>query len=371
MRVADGGSVIRVTGRNMLIRADANAEIGIGHIMRCIALAQSWLDAGGDAVFATAMLTPNLEARLWTERMKHVSLVTRPGSPDDARQTVDAARRMDTSTVVVDGYHFGTEYQRIMKNAGLRLLCIDDYGHADYYWADVVINQNTYAHAGFYTDRAPYSRLLLGVRYVLLRREFLRWRGRQRQISKIGRKILVTLGGGDPHNVTATVIEALRQVEIDGLQVVAVVGEHHPLSAAAQSPFRDSRLSIRVITHAENMPALMAWADVVITAGGTTCWESAFMGLPTLVIVTADNQRLSAESLHEKGIVRSLGWWAQCRAQEIASAAESLLYDALERKEIGRLGQQLVDGFGSKRALDVVISNGGCRISRESMGDDS
>ena len=131
-----------------------------------------------------------------------------------------------------------------------------------------------------YANREAHTRLLLGTRYVLLRREFWPWRGWRREIPAVARKVLVTLGGGDPDNVTLKVIRALAQVEIEGLEAVVVVGPANPHLEELQAAVKDTPHPIRLESNVTNMPELMAWADVAITAGGSTCWETAFMGLP-------------------------------------------------------------------------------------------
>ena len=271
-----------VTGKPLVIRADADSRLGTGHVMRCLALAQAWQDAGGRALFLMAPAPPALKTRLLSEGMEVLALEHGSGSPEDARETAQLARSRGADWVVVDGYHFGADYQRLIKDSGLRLLCIDDYGHAAHYSADLVLNQNINATEELYPSREANTRLLLGTRYVLLRREFWPWRGWRREIPAVARKVLVTLGGGDPDNVTLKVIQALAQVEIEGLEAVVVVGAANPHLQELQAVVKDLPFPIRLESNVTNMPELMAWADVAITAGGSTCWESAFMGLPAL-----------------------------------------------------------------------------------------
>lgn len=342
------------TGKTLLIRADASAHIGSGHVMRCLALAQAWQDAGGHAIFGIATQAPALEARLRTEGMELVHLATQPGSAEDARHTVDWARRTEASAVVADGYHFDAEYQRIIKDAGLRLLFIDDYGHADYYWADLVLNQNIHAHAELYANRAPYTQLLLGTRYVLLRREFLKWREWQREIPDVARKVLVTLGGSDPNNVTLKVIHALQQTQIDGLEAVVVVGGSNPHHEALKSAVRDSRVPIRLKSNVTNMPELMAWADVAVSAGGSTCWELAFMGLLNLVLILAENQQPIAEGLDDAEVAMNLGWYTSVSTSEITQAMVQLSKDSVTRSDMAQHGRELVNGGGSFRVITAL-----------------
>jgi spore coat polysaccharide biosynthesis predicted glycosyltransferase SpsG len=110
---------------------------------------------------------------------------------------------------VVDGYHFTGEYQKAVKQEGLSLLVVDDFGHAEHYWADVVLNQDMNAEECLYRSREPYTRLLLGPEYVCLRREFRRLPRVPRQSNGAACKLLVTLGGSDPGNVSELVIQSL------------------------------------------------------------------------------------------------------------------------------------------------------------------
>jgi spore coat polysaccharide biosynthesis predicted glycosyltransferase SpsG len=122
-----------------LIRADASHEIGTGHVMRCVALAQAWQRPGRHVQFALGLMTDGLGARLASEGMAVSRISAPPGSEADAAQVNELARSINANWVVVDGYHFGADYQRKIKEAGLMCLFVDDYGHANHYWSDVVL----------------------------------------------------------------------------------------------------------------------------------------------------------------------------------------------------------------------------------------
>jgi len=342
--------------RCLLLRADASAQIGTGHLMRCLALAQAWQDAGRRAVFLMATETPSLELRLQLEGVEVVHLSVQPGSVDDAIQTAKFAHQVGAGCVVVDGYHFDAEYQRIIKYHGLHLLFIDDTGHAEYYYADFVLNQNIYAHEGLYKNREPYTRLLLGKRYVILRREFLKWRGWKREIPKTARKVLVTMGGSDPNNVTLKVIQALQQVDIDSLETITVVGGSNPHYVELQSVVQNGLFPIRLESNVTNMPALMAWADIAISAGGSTIWELAFMGLPALVLTLAENQRMIAEHLDAMGVVVNLGWYKNLSSDMIAQTLLKFSMDIHIRSSMYQQAKYLVDGNGTLRVIEALES---------------
>jgi UDP-2,4-diacetamido-2,4,6-trideoxy-beta-L-altropyranose hydrolase len=335
----------------LIIRADASAQIGTGHVMRCLALAQAWQDAGGRVVFLMAMESPPLEARLRSEGMEVVHLPVQPGSTDDAIQTAALARQVGAGWVVVDGYHFDAGYQRAIKDQGLHLLLVDDIGHAEHYYADLVLNQNIHADEGLYKNREPYTRLLLGTRYVLLRREFLKWRGRKLDIPDVARKVLVTMGGSDPDNVTLKVIQALQQADVDGLEAIVVVGGSNPYYEGLESAVQDSRFPIRLESDVTNMPELMAWADVAVSAGGSTSWELAFTGVPTLVVILASNQRPIAECLDAVGVAVNLGRFEDVSSAKIAQVVMELLTAPTRRAQMSQHGRQLVDGEGTARVL--------------------
>lgn len=341
----------------LLIRADASTEIGTGHVMRCLALAQAWQDAGGQSIFGVAMESPVLEARLKSEGMQVVHLVSQAGSKDDALEMLTLARKTNAAWVAVDGYHFGIEYQRVIKGGDLQLLFIDDNGHAENYCADMILNQNIHAHESLYKSRESYTKLLLGTQYVLLRREFWKWRGWKREISEVGRRILVTLGGSDPHNLTIKVIQAIREVDLDGIELIAVVGPLKPNDSNIAKEQFSVPFPLRILSSVVNMSELMAWADVAVSGGGTSCWELAFMGLPAMVMVLAENQETSAKILFEEGVFIELESPKVASIKEIACCIQQLLVSSEIRHRASQKGFSLVDGEGKTRVLEALLNS--------------
>jgi UDP-2,4-diacetamido-2,4,6-trideoxy-beta-L-altropyranose hydrolase len=339
---------------NILIRTDTNTQIGSGHVMRCLALAQAWQKSGGNASFLMSTRVSHIRKRLGSEGMAVAYLPTQRGSSEDALQTAALAKKINASWIVLDGYQFDGVYQQVLKKSGLNLLFLDDYGHAGHYYADLVLNQNIYAHEGLYTNREPYTRLLLKTQYALLRNEFLKWQRWNRDIPKQARKVLVTLGGGDPENVTGKVIEAVDRIKTNGLEVVVVVGGHNPHIETLQKSMGNKNSDIRLIQNATNMSELMAVSDVAVSAGGSTCWELAFMGLPAAVLVFAENQEKIAAGLDTAGVMINLAQYKKISIEQITAALQRLIQNHNLRQEMSRRGRDLVDGMGAARVVEVL-----------------
>jgi len=341
----------------LLIRADASPRIGTGHVMRCLALAQAWQADGGSVMFVGNM-TPTLENRLAAENIKVRNLKVKAGGLKDADRTVRHAKALGASWVVVDGYHFRGDYQHQLRESVLRVLFIDDYGHADRYEADLVLNQNIDAEEGLYADRADRTDLLLGLQFALLRKEFWPWREPRREIQSEADHVLVTLGGADPENLTTEAIKALSELERLGVQGTAVVGGSNPHEERIRAAAESVGVPVTVLQNVNDMAELMAGTDLAVSAGGSTCWELAFMGIPSAIVVLAENQRGIARSLDKAGAAVNLGWHKSIGAPEVASSIMSLLRSDRKRRRMAQTAQSLVDGKGTERVLGKMHSTG-------------
>jgi UDP-2,4-diacetamido-2,4,6-trideoxy-beta-L-altropyranose hydrolase len=352
----------------VIFRVDASVAMGTGHVMRCIALAQAWQDQNAECMFAAAESTSASGARLRDEKFEFVRITASLGSPEDASQLVRLGIARHASWIVVDGYQFGVEYQRAVKAAGLKLLVIDDTAHVGAYAADLVLDQNAHTDENLYQHKGTDTRLLLGSRYALLRREFKAWREWNREIAPRGRKVLVTIGGSDPDNLTLIAIRALNLVASDQLEATVVVGGSNPYGDQIEAETRNTDGSIRLLKDVFNMPELMADADAAISGAGSTCWEMCFLGLPAIVIDVADNQRPIGQELDRRGIAIHLGSSVDITAEKIADQLKMLLVSQSLRATMSERARNLVDGRGAERVV-AAMTAGSLRLRRAQAED--
>ncbi len=358
----------------LLIRADAGPDIGTGHVMRCLALAQGWQDAGGRCVFATGHELPGtVERRLTSEGFRIERIEGEPGSARDANLMRELASRLNAEYTVLDGYRFGADYQRTLKDAGQKLLVIDDYGRTGAYCADLLLDQNCGTTEDLYVNRESGTQLLLGTEYTLLRREFQPWREWKRQHPEKGYSLLVTMGGADPDNFTVKIIEALKHLEIEGMDVTVLIGAANPHGAALDLAVRGTG-SIRLLRNVANVPSLMARAHAAIICGGGTLWELLFMGAAVLSYSRDAFQAKALSQLADRGSVIWLGDVKQFDEARLLEQVTHVLTHRTCRERMSNIAGTVVDGLGVQRvlgAMGVHISglNKAVRMVSISAGD--
>ena len=353
---------------NLFIRADSTNTIGTGHVMRCIALAQAWQEHDGKVTFLSHCESDKIKQRILNEGFEFLPIKMPHPDPSDLKNVLNyltAIRNPQSAIrnwIVLDGYHFTPDYQKAIRKNDYKLLVIDDMAHLDYYHADILVNQNINApDLNYSCDKNTIQ--LLGCDYVMLRREFLEYKNCKREIPEKAKKILVTLGGADPDNVTLKVIETLKLLNDPDLEVKVVVGPSNPHLKKLQSAIRNpcpvkretcltgAQFVIHILQNVTDMPSLMARADMAITAGGTTCCEIAFMGLPYIILVLAENQKRVAEKLDEHGAAINLGWYEVVASDMIAKAFQEMVLEKEVRAKMSSCGRKIVDGIGGKRIL--------------------
>ena len=339
-------------GEGLLIRVDADHRTGTGHAMRCLALAQAWMEAGGTARVALGSAPPAMEERLSGEGLEVIRLDDPANAAEDAARTLAVLEQRGGGWLVVDGYGFDAAYQTTVVAAGVPLLFVDDYGHASHYAADIVLNQNLYATESLYASREPRTQLLLGTRYALLRREFAACPPGERTIPRTATRVLVTLGGSDPDNVTLAILRALRLAPVPRLDIVVVAGPANTHVDLLRDEIARFPHAVRLLSSVSDMPRLMRWADLALSAGGSTCWELAYLGVPIIAVVLADNQEPIARSLAAAGVARDAGRGSDLDVARLAESIAELVGHDDERRRMSERGRALVDGQGARRVVD-------------------
>ena len=335
----------------LLVRADAGLKMGTGHAMRCLALAQGWRHAGGEVIFALAESTSAVDRLLRSERFNVTRIDGAAGTSEDARSTFEIARAFGADWFAVDGYQFDAQYQKQLQSFR-PVLVIDDNGLLDYYAAELVLNQNAHACPEMYPHTSSNTKLLLGPRFALLRNEFVAYRDWTRAIPDRSSRVLLTMGGSDPGNLTPRILPLLAELTDDDLRIRVVVGGSAENADVVDEIAARFAGRVEVLRDARNMAELMAWADLAISGAGTTCWEMCWLGLPAILVVVAENQRFIAEQLAALGAVENAGCGDSIDPALLAELCRQLLADKSRRVGMSQRAKQVVDGRGRDRVLD-------------------
>jgi len=338
----------------VVLRADASAAAGSGHVMRSLALAEALRVAGHRPHLASVNLPDPFRARASSLGVPVVDL----DAGTDPQGV--AAIAHDAGWVVLDGYDFDARHVMAARDAGARTLVVDDHAAWAAYHSNVVVNTNVGATRAAYAGRVHGARLLVGPRFGLLRSEFARFADWSRAIPAVAATCLVTFGGTDPARATERVVAALAGLPI---RVVALVGPANPRADEIGRAGADE-----VVRDPPDVPELMASADLVATAASSTTLELAFMQVPMLAAVTADNQAPIAPALAAAGIAVDLGPIGTLEPARLRSEVERLAADAGRRARMAESGRRLVDGRGALRVVRAM-EVAGVRLRPAAMGD--
>jgi UDP-2,4-diacetamido-2,4,6-trideoxy-beta-L-altropyranose hydrolase len=331
----------------MLIRADASVVIGTGHVMRCLALAQAWQDAGGEATFIAAELPDSLQCRLAANEISVLSIGAVSGSSDDARCLIDHASQLKPDWIVVDGDRFSSGFLQSIHNSGCRLMLIDDYADRPAYHSDIIVNPNFTAGPASYNEPGSKTLVLAGPRYALLRREFQS--PFRRQVREYGNRILVTLGGSDPENLTSQIAEAL--VGCSDLEITIVAGGAYTRKAQLVEQIGNRA---QLVFDSEQMPELMMKADIAATIAGGTLWELLSRGCAVLSYARTPGGAYLVNCLAKQNMIVDMGGIFRFEAAEIVPAVRKIAESVSTRQRMASLGQALVDGRGAKRVVEML-----------------
>jgi UDP-2,4-diacetamido-2,4,6-trideoxy-beta-L-altropyranose hydrolase len=356
-----------MTAGHLLIRADANGTIGTGHIMRCLALAEAWCAKGGHALFVSHCESTALKQRIAMTGAEIVELdasAAGRGGPDVAgyaQLKLEATRRPPKDRwLVVDGYQFSESDYHAFRSIEPRLACIDDFAHLAFYDAAVVVNQNIHARTLVYHCRAN-AKVLLGSQYVLLRAQFLRWKNRPLEVASCARKILLTLGGSPAPEAAAKILRALRQSDVEDIEVKLLGGFGDATATMFLRELSAGGCRIEILGATADVAELMVWADVAIICAGGTLWELLFMGCPTMSFCRNRTQDVVLTILAEQGAVAHLGSLEQICEETVADTFKQFALSKSARLHASRCGREIIDGMGAERVVSTLLQTAGAQ----------
>lgn len=362
------------SNRHVAFRVDASLDIGTGHVMRCLTLADALHRRGVHCTFICRDLQGNLAERIRQHGSDvHLLSGTEPSTSNDeplpvhagwlgtgwqhdAVQTVAALGELKPDWLVMDHYALDARWEQQLRPHCGKIMVIDDLADRRHD-CDVLLDQNLGRESSDYINHVTADcRLLIGTRFALLRREFADARPRalnRREHARL-RRILVTMGGVDKDNATGKVLDALQQCELpDDVEIVVVSGNAAPYLDAVREQARKMPVKTTVRTAIDNMAEEMILADIAVGAAGSTSWERCCLGLPSLLAVLADNQQVIATALDKAGAAVQIG-----KADDISTKlpqAMQRVNDSSLLQQMSGNAQALVDGAGCERVLGIML----------------
>lgn len=348
----------------VLVRTDASVEIGSGHLMRCLTLAEKLRGEDAEVVFACRDLPGGMFDFLQARGYRCARLFSTESGvvpqEDDAKATIEAARRLfpdGLDWLVVDHYGLDATWERMLRPHARKLMVIDDLANRGHD-CDLLLDQNYYRDLDRrYQGLVPDTCItLLGPAYVLLRPEFSDARQRLRARDGAVRRILVFFGGSDPTNQTRKALDALKLLSRPEIPVDVVVGAANPYRDEIRSLCQEM-LNVHYHCQVSNMAELIAAADIAIGAGGATTWERCSLGLPTLTVVFADNQLQTTRDLESFGAILFLGWANKITAAQLVCSIESLVGNPDLLGDLSKRAQFLMKEWLGAAAITTAMKN--------------
>lgn len=333
----------------VIIRADASVNIGSGHLMRCLTLADQLRSIGSEAAFVCRDLPGAMFDLLHAHGYRSAKLpvidADKGARHDDAEETIKAAGQLfpcGVDWLVVDHYELDAAWERKLQPHASKLMVIDDLANRSHA-CDLLLDQNYYRNQDQrYQGLVPeHCITLLGPGHVLLRPEFAAARKRLRARDGIVRRILIFFGGSDSTNQTQKALEALKLLERPDIEVDVVVGSANPNRKTIRAVC-DGFVNVTFHCQVSNMAELIAHADLGIGAGGAAMWERCYLGLPTITVVFAANQERTADDVAKLGAIEYLGWSDCLAPEDYARAVSGMLGDPQRVRQIGNAALEVL-----------------------------
>jgi len=359
-------------GNNMrvAIRADASINIGTGHIMRCLTLAEELKLKGVEVLFICRELVGHLADITRDKGFETLLLPGISGEGDseennwlcvpwdqDAEETnkaLSGERHWDW--LVIDHYGIDERWEKRQRNNAEKIMVIDDLANRTHD-CDVLLDQNYYEDMEFrYQGKIPeLCRSLIGPEYALIRTEFSEQRKKLSHRDGVVKKILVFFGGIDVVNMTEKVIDAIIELNIQNIIISIVIGEKNPHKEKLS--LKCSQLN-NIVLHIQvsNMAEMMADADLCVGGGGSTTWERCCLGLPALAWSIADNQKKLLKDSAKAGLVYA----PDCEnptVKQISNHLSALLQNSMMCMHMSATGLEMIDAKGSARVANILLKH--------------
>lgn len=342
--------------RNFLFRLDAGNIFGMGHLSRCITLANTF---GQDDHIAFWIKTDApqkveffLKGRLLTKNM-NIEFLNPEISKENDLEVLIKYCTANKAFLILDHYSFDDIYQKGIVNAKIKFLLFDSHGKSNFY-SDAIIHASPSATNEVYIplQKNPNALLLLGTSYAIMDPGFSEVR-KGLQIRKSLNNMMLCMGGGGDKGASLKILQFLETSPLNNLNIEVIAGINHPDFKAIQALCAKVTQFIH-IPGTQEMPKHMVRADLGIIAPGTLSYEAACMGMPMLFTVIADNQNMNAHGWEKLGCAINMGTIEELKKEKLISYLKILIDNPNKIQKMSELGMKAVDGKGVIRVKEKI-----------------
>lgn len=334
------------------IRADGNSEIGMGHVMRCLSIADAMTSKGHKPVFITS--TEESISLIHKRGYETILLETDYQEMElEIRQIAAIMQRnpqRDRNLILVDSYQVTEPYFISLQNYA-KVACMEDMGYS--YPVNMLINYNIYGPQMEYIGN---FRKVLGTQYVPLRSEFRT--DCNYTVRDTVTDVMLTTGGSDPKFISKAILEAcLSEPKLQNINYHVISGPFNRYEKELMS-YVEEHEQITVYKNVKSMKEIMKRCDVILTATGSTLYEISSLGVPMICFYFADNQQPGARCLAEQTNITNAGNIIDFREMTLRNLKNALIHcveDKGYRERIAYQEKQLVDGYGAERIADELL----------------
>lgn len=342
-----------------IVRADGNAGIGAGHLMRCLTIAEAIARLNGTRENILFVCADDASASFAGERgFQSRSLGTDYRHMEEEVPMWDVlweslggtAQSADGNVILVDSYYVTEGYLQKLRKYG-RIILLDDMGQKAYP-VDVIVNYNVFAEEEQYRQLYRGSNIgyCIGGQYVPVRPQFVNV---EYQIADRVKNVLITTGGGDVDNIAGAI---LQKIFMPQTEYHVISGKFNPHREALEQ-FATAHGNVHVYHDVKDMAGMMRQCDLAVTAGGTTIYELAAIGVPFICFSYAENQEALTNCIGERKVAYSAGAYHKEAAkvlERMEALAVEICADKEKRMQCHKTEKALIDGKGAERLAQIL-----------------
>ena len=376
---------------SVAFRVDASNEIGSGHVMRCLTLANILRERGAECLFICREHPGNMLEWIRKQGFIVIALPVYKGKVNfvdeakerplthavwlgsdwqmDAQQTKIALGGAIVDWLIVDHYAIDERWETSLDSNCRKIMVIDDLADRVHN-CELLIDQNLVPNKECrYNGKTPnHCVTLIGPKYALLQPQYAKLHSCTSHRTGLVRRMLVYFGGADEYNLTGKTVSAFIRIGRSDIKLDVVVNHSSPYFLGIQQMIV-GHTNVTLNCDLPSLAKIMSQSDLAIGACGATTWERCCLGLPTLVVTLAENQKLIATELNRLGVINLLGHKDQVDETELMRSMNEYLNKELN-PEWSELCKNMVDGLGAKRVASVLMLNSETKLKARAAKQD-